>query len=278
MGWYDAYKPTNVSRVNVANMSSDTGNAAKGLGDAFTSIGDSMLKVDKARSDEKKSDAQTALLNSQAKLSKSKKTNIDNINGAFDETNNLKNKSIKADTDYKTANTGLVTKKVNAFDETNHLKNESIKADTAYKTANTGLVTKKADVFDDNNKNTQDNIKAKTAYTEKQTEDYDKTLDIKSASKDKTLQKNNSIARQVKTAMGLDNSIKPMTQAQKTEYEDATMGATVLAKKYNLSPSEAIVYYRDRNKYDFTGDKIKLKQKDNLSQTFKKGDWIKFEK
>lgn len=56
MGWYDAYKPTNVSRAyrdSVAGTTSNTGNAVGGLGDAFTKIGNSMLKVDKARDDEK---------------------------------------------------------------------------------------------------------------------------------------------------------------------------------------------------------------------------------
>jgi len=62
MGWYDAYKPTNASRVNVARMSSNSGNAARGLGNAFTRIGDTILKVDKARDDEKSSKAKNKFL------------------------------------------------------------------------------------------------------------------------------------------------------------------------------------------------------------------------
>ena len=72
MGWYDAYKPTNVSRVNVANISSNSGNAVKGLGNAFTSIGDSMLKVDKARDDEKTNKFINAYRDAQTGLTKEK--------------------------------------------------------------------------------------------------------------------------------------------------------------------------------------------------------------
>ena len=72
MGWYDAYRPTNVSRVNVGAMSSNTGNAAKGLGDAFTKIGDSMLKVDKARDDEKTNKFVNAYRAAQTRLTKEK--------------------------------------------------------------------------------------------------------------------------------------------------------------------------------------------------------------
>ena len=72
MGWYDAYKPTNVSRVNVGAMSSNSGNAAKGFGDAFTKIGDSMIKLNKAREDEKTNKFINAYRDAQTVLTKEK--------------------------------------------------------------------------------------------------------------------------------------------------------------------------------------------------------------
>ena len=238
MGWYDAYKPTNVSRVNVDKMGSNSGSAAKGLGDAFTSIGDSMLKVDKARDDEKT------------------------------------NKFINA---YRDAQTTGVKKSNKAFDTTNELKNKKIEADTGYTNANTGLISKKLNAFDKNNEINQNNTKAKTAYTQKQTDEYDKLLDSKIAKNDKsfkyTEKTDAKIASQVKTAMGMDAPNFNFDDSVKKAYQDTVAGSAQISKKYNLEPSLAIEVYANRDKYDLSGSKLTLKKEVKEAKKETKKSW-----
>ena len=270
MGWYDAYKPTNVSRVNVDKMGSNSGSAAKGLGDAFTSIGDSMLKVDKARDDEKTNKFINAYRDAQT-------TGVKKSNKAFDTTNELKNKKIEADTGYTNANTNLTGKKVKAFDTTNELKNKKIEADTGYTNANTGLISKKLNAFDKNNEINQNNTKAKTAYTQKQTDEYDKLLDSKIAKNDKsfkyTEKTDAKIASQVKTAMGMDAPNFNFDDSVKKAYQDTVAGSAQISKKYNLEPSLAIEVYANRDKYDFSGSKLTLKKEVKEPKKETKKSW-----
>ena len=139
MGWYDAYKPTNVSRVNVDKMGSNSGSAAKGLGDAFTSIGDSMLKVDKARDDEKtnkfinayrgaqtgltKEKTKTVVPESEAKVKEVKaqtgligtQTEHQNLENSYlPEKQNLDKKQSEANIKKTNADTGYVVEKTNS--------------------------------------------------------------------------------------------------------------------------------------------------------------------
>jgi len=265
MGWYDAYKPTHVNRVNVLPMTSNSGSAAKNFGDAFTKIGDSMLKVDKAREDEKLNNTRNDLLTTQNLQNKK-------LLNAFDTTNALKNDALRANIDNTKTGTSLTKKKVNVFDTTNALKNDALRANIDNTKTGTSLTKKKVNVFDENNQADLNAKNATTAYKKKETESYDKLLDSKISENNKddfTQQKTLVSFAKAVADKKLDKNGFPLYDPAQIQY--VATQAQELVKNEGITPLEATKKANDQwaiVKKEKEEKKVKAEKADNAVSSY----------
>jgi len=313
MGWYDAYKPTHVNRVNVLPMTSSSGSAAKNFGDAFTKIGDSMLKVDKARSNEALIGAQTKLQNTKQKV---QDFNLASLNDT--KTQKSIDDAFSSDyTRYRTKDafeTHLKEDNIGGFDlasapakkeALDYFKKQDDLAqskfnDTAIESSVTGgykdmktfveknpELVKNADGVTmakiDKYFSSKDTTAAKLQSQKEKADTARKLLAMQAKlNKDKKTgggfkydaSVDSKIAAQVKTAMGMDAPNFNFDDSVKKEYQDTVSGAAKISKKYNLEPSLAIHVYENPDLYEFTNDnKIILKKQKQEVQDKPKQSW-----
>ena len=171
MGWYDAYKPTNVSRVNVGAMSSNSGNAARGLGNAFMKIGDTMLKVDKARDDEKTNKFINAYRDAQTGLTKEKTKTVVPESEAKVKEVNAQTGLIGTQTEHKKLENAFLPEKQNLDKKQSEANIKKTNAQTGYIGSKTVGQNIKNDEEPANNILENNLKKAKTEKVKKETED-----------------------------------------------------------------------------------------------------------
>ena len=248
MGWYDAFRKSNVSNVDTKNITTSAGAGATAFGDAFKDFGKAMvaqdeadrtyqLNADKLGLEEQKTDADVAYKDAQTvhttQTTQNEKQTYDD---AFQEKENKEAQRLFNEEALKVSSTGGY----NTMEEFTQANPELVKnAD--------GTTMSKVEAFYTTKDTTKRDIADKTKDLKQATEINKLTAQLVKSKANQGFvygqDTDTKIANIVGKAMGLESDMKTWDKDQTTEFIKKTTGIATISKQYGLTPLLATKLY-----------------------------------